>query len=73
MTTGIKLIAVKYFCTKTVDKKLLKDTERHERKFRSLEREFGKISAITKNPNTIVTNLIGDPDPQGRTRAELLS
>ena len=51
---------VKYFCTKSMDKKLLKDAKRHEWKFRTLEREFRKISGITKNPNTIVTNLTGE-------------
>lgn len=40
-----------------MDKKLLKDAERQERKFRTLEREFRNI---TKNPNTIVTKLTGE-------------
>ena len=39
-----------------MDKKLLKDAERQERKFRSFEREIGRISGISKNPNTIVTH-----------------
>ena len=60
MSTWIKLIVVGYFCRKTLVKKLLKNTERHERKFLSLEREFGKIFRITKDPNTILTNLTGD-------------
>jgi hypothetical protein len=43
-----------------MDKKLLKDAERQERKFRTLEREFRNTSGITKNPNTIVTKLTGE-------------
>ena len=56
----MKSILIKYFCTKPIDEKLLKDAERHDRKFCKLERESRKISGIANNPNHIVTNLTGD-------------
>ena len=56
----MKSILIKYFCTKPIDKKLLKDVERHDRKFCKLEHESRKISGIANNPNRIVTNLTGD-------------
>ena len=55
-----KFIAIKFNATRSSDKKLIKVSERHERKFSALKCDHCIHTGIKDNPNNIITNLTND-------------